>query len=70
MDDELILKNNLKKARTENGYSQAALAKEIGVSRNTISSIETGQFNPTAKLALILCIALDQKFEDLFYFDV
>ena len=41
MDDELILKNNLKKARTEKGYSQAALAKEIGVSRNTISSIET-----------------------------
>ena len=39
-----------------------------GVSRNTISSIETGQFNPTAKLALILCIALDRKFEDLFYF--
>lgn len=70
MDDKLILKNNLKKARTEKGYSQAALAKEIGVSRNTISSIETRQFNPTAKLALILCIALDQKFEDLFYFDV
>ena len=70
MDDELILKNNLKKAHTEKGYSQAALAKEIGVSRNTISSIETGQFNPTAKLALILCIALDQNFEDLFYFDV
>ncbi|WP_338486988.1 helix-turn-helix transcriptional regulator [Ruoffia tabacinasalis] len=70
MEDKLILKNNLKKARTEKGYSQAALAKEIGVSRNTISSIETRQFNPTAKLALILCIALDQKFEDLFYFEV
>ena len=35
----------------------------------TISSIETGQFNPTAKLALILCVALDKKFEELFYFD-
>lgn len=32
-------------------------------------SIETGQFNPTAKLALILCVALDKKFEELFYFD-
>ena len=40
----------------------------VGVSRQTISSIETGVFNPTAKLALILCIALDKKFEDLFYF--
>ncbi len=49
--------------------SQADLAKIVGVSRNTISSIETGQFSPTAKLALILCIALDKKFEDIFYFD-
>ncbi len=69
MEDKLILKNNLKQARTERGMSQSELAKTVGVSRNTISSIETGQFNPTAKLALILCIALDKKFEELFYFD-
>ena len=68
MDEQLILKNNLKLIRTQNGLSQQQLAELVGVSRNTISSIETGQFNPTAKLALILCIALDQKFEDLFYF--
>lgn len=66
--DKLILKNNLKAARTERGLSQIQLAELVGVSRNTISSIETGQFNPTAKLALILCIALDKKFEELFYF--
>lgn len=53
----------------EAGLSQIKLAAIVGVSRNTISSIETGQFNPTAKLALILCIALDKKFEDLFYFE-
>ncbi len=69
MDSELILHNRLKEARTEKGMSQSDLAQTVGVSRNTISSIETGQFNPTAKLALILCIALDKKFEDLFYFD-
>ena len=68
MDDELVLKNHLKEIRKEKGYSQQQLADEVGVSRNTISSIETGQFNPTAKLALILCIALEKKFEDLFYF--
>ncbi|WP_068454662.1 helix-turn-helix transcriptional regulator [Aedoeadaptatus pacaensis] len=68
MDDKLILKNHLKEVRKEKGYSQQQLADEVGVSRNTISSIETGQFNPTAKLALILCIALEKKFEDLFYF--
>ena len=68
MDDQLILKNRLKVARAEKGLSQTQLAELVGVSRNTISSIETGQFNPTAKLALILCIAMDKKFEDLFYF--
>ena len=69
MKNELILKNRLKIARAEKNLSQGDLAEIIGVSRNTISSIETGQFNPTAKLALILCIALDKKFEDLFYFE-
>ncbi len=68
MDDRLILKNRLKEARAEKRLSQNQLAEMIGVSRNTISSIETGQFNPTAKLALVLCIALDKKFEELFYF--
>ena len=68
MDNDLILHNNLKTARTEKKLSQDELARMVGVSRQTISSIETGQFNPTAKLALLLCIALDQKFEDLFYF--
>ncbi len=68
MDDKLTLKNNLKDARSEKGLSQQQLADMVGVSRNTISSIETGQFNPTAKLALVLCIALDKKFEDLFFF--
>ena len=69
MDDRLILRNNLRKARKERGYSQLEFARLVGVSRQTVSSIETGQFNPTAKLALVICIALDKKFEDLFYFD-
>ncbi len=68
MNNKLVLKNNLKKVRNEKGLSQVELAKIVGVSRNTISSIETGQYNPNAKLALIICIALDKKFEDLFYF--
>lgn len=66
--DELVLKNTVKLARKEKSLSQRELAEIVGVSRNTISSIETGQFNPTAKLALILCIALDKRFEELFYF--
>ena len=68
MENELVLHNNLTLFRKEKGLSQAELAKMVGVSRNTISSIETGQFCPTAKLALVICIALDKKFEDLFFF--
>ena len=64
----LIWEKRPKEVRREK-LSQAQLAEPVGVSRNTISSIETGQFNPTAKLALVLCIALDKKFEELFYFD-
>ena len=69
MDEKLILRNHLKEVRSEKKLSQSQLASMVGVSRNTISSIETGQFTPTAKLALVLCIALDKKFEELFYFD-
>ena len=65
----MVLKNRLKEYRKELELSQDELAKMVGVSRNTISSIETGQFCPTAKLALVICIALDKKFEDVFYFD-
>ena len=68
MNEKLVLKNNLKLCRTEKRLSQQQLADIVGGSRNTISSIETGQFNPTAKLALVLCIALDKKFEELFFF--
>lgn len=69
MKEQLILRNHIKDVRSEKKLSQSQLAELVGVSRNTISSIETGQFNPTAKLAFILCIALDKKFEELFYFE-
>lgn len=66
--DKLVLKNNLRTVRQDKHLSQQQLANLVGVSRNTIGSIETGKFNPTAKLALVLCVALDKKFEELFYF--
>lgn len=68
MKNKFVLKNNLKKVRADKNISQQELANMVGVSRNTISSLETGQYEPTAKLALVLAIALDMKFEDLFYF--
>ncbi|MBO5949049.1 helix-turn-helix transcriptional regulator [bacterium] len=68
MDKDLVLKNNIKDARIQQGFSQEELAKMVGSTRQTIISIEKGTFSPTAKLALLLCVALNKKFEELFYF--
>ena len=68
VEDKLVLKNRLKVARAEKGISQGELAKLVGVSRESRSSIGTGRVNPTARLARIRCIGLDKKFEELFYF--
>lgn len=69
MNDNFQLKNRLKVARAENNLSQEQLAILAGVTRQTISSLETGQYFPTAKLALILAKVLNKKFEDLFYLE-
>ena len=66
MNSHLQLKNRLKEYRQNHGYTQTELAQIVGSSKNTISSIETNQFCPTAYLAALLCLALDCKFEDLF----
>lgn len=69
MNSHLRLKNRLKEFRQQKGYTQAQLAGRVGSSKNTISSIETGQFCPTAYLAALLCIELDCSFEEMFYFE-
>jgi putative transcriptional regulator len=61
--------NRLKVARAENNFSQEQLAVLAGVTRQTISSIETGQYNPSALLALILARRLEKHVEDLFYLE-
>lgn len=68
MNNEIVLHNNLKEFRQARKLSQEELAKTVGTTRQTIIAIEKNQFNPSAKLALLLCIALDTTFEKLFYF--
>ena len=68
MNDEPKLKNRLKEIRSQKKLSQAQLAEMVGTTRQTILAVEKEIFNPTARLALLLCIALDCKFEDIFYF--
>ncbi len=66
----MTIHNNLKPVRLEKNMAQQKLAEIVGVSRNTISSIGTGQFNTISKLALVLYVALDKKFEDIFFFSL
>lgn len=69
MNSHLKLKNRIKEMRQERGWSQTELAKKAGSTQNTISSLETGQYSPTAFLAAVLCAVFDCKFEDLFWLD-
>ena len=61
MNSHLKLKNRLKQYRQQASMTQTQLAQVVGSSKNTISSIETGQFCPTAYLAYLLCLALEAK---------
>ncbi len=60
------LRNRLKVARAERDLTQDQLASLAGVTRQTISSIETGQYNPSALLALVLARRLGKRVEELF----
>ncbi|NMC56587.1 MAG: helix-turn-helix transcriptional regulator [Eubacteriaceae bacterium] len=69
MNEKIKLKNRIKIARAEMNLSQEQLANMAGVSRQTIGYIETGQYCPTAKLALIISNCLQKSFEELFYLE-
>ena len=66
MDDQLVLKNRLKVARAERSLSQGELAKLVGVSRQTISQIERGDYSPSVTLALKLAKICGVRVEDIF----
>lgn len=59
----------LKSARAAKDLSQQGLADLVGVSRQTINAIEKGDYNPTIKLCLAICHALDRTLDELFWED-
>ena len=63
------MNEKMKTARQIKKLSQAELAKLIGVSRQTINMIESGEYNPTLALCLKICKALDTRLDDLFWED-
>ncbi|MCC7020057.1 MAG: helix-turn-helix transcriptional regulator [Ardenticatenales bacterium] len=64
------LANRIRVARAEHGWSQDDLARRAGVTRQTVSSIETGQYGPSALLAFVLAEQLGKRVDELFFFDV
>ncbi len=59
----------LKAARAAMDLSQQQLAEKVGVSRQTINSIEKGDYNPTLRLCLAICHALGKTLDELFWQD-
>ena len=57
----------LKSARVAKDLSQEQLANIVGVSRQTISTIEKGDYNPTIRLCIAICKALDKTLDELFW---
>lgn len=60
----------LKSARAAKDLSQEELAREVGVSRQTISAIEKGDYNPTIRLCVKICKKLDRTLDELFWEEV
>ncbi len=69
MNSHLQLKNRIKELRLEMGLSQTELAKKAGTTQNTISSLETGQYSPSAFLSGLIAKALKKKWEEVFYYE-
>jgi putative transcriptional regulator len=65
----MILKNNLKELRQKKGYTQEELGKNVGVSRQTILSIERYRYKPSLELAMKISLCLKTKIEVVFYFE-
>ncbi|QST01070.1 helix-turn-helix transcriptional regulator [Pontibacillus sp. ALD_SL1] len=61
------MKNNVKVARVQVDLTQAQLAEQVGVTRQTISLIEKGKYNPSLKLCLEICYAVHKTLDDLFW---
>lgn len=67
--EKKIFKNRIRELRKAQGLSQTELARLSGTTQNTISSLEVGQYSPTAYLSGLICKALQCKWEDCFYYE-
>ena len=62
----MLLKNIIRALRTERGWSQASLADELGVSRQSVNAIETGKYDPSLPLAFSIARLFGKSIEEIF----
>lgn len=63
------MRNQLRVLRTERDWSQAELARQLDVSRQTVNAIETGKYDPSLPLAFALARLFERRIEDVFFPD-
>ncbi|HHW36152.1 MAG TPA: helix-turn-helix transcriptional regulator [Bacillales bacterium] len=63
------MKNNVKLARVKAELTQQELADAVGITRQTVSLIEKGKYNPSLKLCLQICYAVNAKLDEIFWID-
>ncbi len=61
------MKNRVRELRTERGWSQGELADHVGVSRQTVNSVETGKYTPSLELAFALSELFEVSIEQMFF---
>jgi len=59
--------NKVKEARTIAGITQIELADKVGITRQTVSLIEKGKYNPSLRLCLDICYTLNKTLDELFW---
>ncbi|TXR64401.1 transcriptional regulator [Bacillus sp. AY18-3] len=63
------MKNDVKIARVKADLTQQQLADVVGITRQTVSLIEKGKYNPSLKLCLQICYAVNAKLDEIFWLD-
>jgi putative transcriptional regulator len=63
------MKNIVRELRSRRGWSQAELADHLGVSRQTVNAVETGRYDPSLPLALLIAKLFEKKVESVFFLD-
>lgn len=63
------MKNKVKVSRVQKDLTQQQLAEKVGITRQTISLIEKGEYNPTLKLCLNICYAVNKTLDEVFWIE-